>query len=140
MKKIISIAIILVALSVSYFFVIFLPQEKQSIQTQEQQEFLFRKQSECKQICEKIYHEDRTDNQVTLFVPNYAYNKNLNTCFYSSGYIGQNAIMRWVKNCMTNEEVVSLMSVDGKITTDYCDTCTSSGGEFDMKKKEFMGF
>ena len=50
----------------------------------------------------------------SLLRAEFIYNKNLNTCLYSSGSITNNIVQKWVYDSFTNEEILSFTSVDGK--------------------------
>jgi hypothetical protein len=141
MKKIIIVAIIGVALSVSYYFVSFLPSQKLVKTQMETQAFLFEKQTECKEVCEKLYEEDKkTFSENSVFNPRYSYNQNKNACFYSGGWLSVSPknLTRRVMNCQTNKEVLTYTEVDDKVFTSFCDTCVSSISEYNKKEKEFV--
>ena len=78
-------AILLVGVSASYYFFVFSP--KQQTQNQER-DFLFSMKQECQKIGDKLYQADvRSLGQNSLFVPEYVYNKSLNSCLYFGGHI-----------------------------------------------------
>lgn len=142
MKKIIIPAIAIVTLAIAYYFVIFLPSQKLVQNEQRKQAFLFEKQTECKNICEKLYEDDKDafGDTSAVMVPRYAYNENKNACFYSGGVAeNPNDMTKRIVNCQTNEEVLTIMTIDYKVFTSFCDTCVSSLDEYEMKKKEYMG-
>jgi hypothetical protein len=138
MKKIIIPSIIIIVVAIGYYFVSFLPSQTD----QEKQVFLFTKQTECTNICERLYLDDKNSlpNSIVLN-PEYAYNENENTCFYSGGWvsINPNALTKRVLNCQTNEEVLTFMTIDNEVFTNFCDTCVNSSIEYDLKEVEFMG-
>jgi hypothetical protein len=142
MKKVIIPAIIIVALAATYYFVSFLPSQKLAQTEQERQAFLFDKQTECKNICEKLYLDDKNSlSDSSVFNPQYSYNENKNACFYAGGWLNTNpnALTKRVVNCQTNEEVLTFMTIDNKVFASFCDTCVNSSKEYDSKEKEFMG-
>lgn len=105
-------------------------------------EFLFNKQTECKNICENLYQDDKKSlSDTSVFNPRFAYNENKNTCFYSGGWISSNptSITKRVVNCQTNEEVLTFMTINDEIFTSFCDTCASSNNEYETKEQELMG-
>lgn len=112
MKKYIGISIIAVAIAIAYFFIIYLSRNQK-------QNFIFNKQRECRNICETIYKiEEKSLPDGTMFNPQYFYNEEKNTCYYSGGFIGTKeplSITKYIKNCLTNEEVVSYMKIGDKI-------------------------
>ena len=88
MRIILSIAVLIIALSIGYYFVYYLPhkdQEQQQMQQQQaQQSQDFTKQKECMALGEKYYTQDKADNPGWIYeTPNYHYNQKLNTCLYS---------------------------------------------------------
>lgn len=142
MKKIIISAIIIATLSIIYYFVMFLPSQKLAQTEQANQAFLFGKQTECMKICQSLYENDKKSlSENTVFNPQYAYNESKNACFYSGGWISTNpkSLTKRIVNCQTNEEVLTFMTIEGKIVTSFCDTCVSSPNEYSKKEKEYIG-
>jgi len=88
MKNIFSVAILIVALSVGYYFAIYLPhkdqQQLQIQQQQAQQSQSFEKQKQCQVLGEKAYNQDVKDSEGLWLLEdqNYHYNQKLNTCLY----------------------------------------------------------
>ena len=112
---------------------------------QDQQTFIFEKQTECKNLCENLYHDDLKsllEPDYSVYNPQYAYNKYKNACFYSGGWLylsikGQGQTNR-VVNCQTNEEVLTYITTEGKVLTSYCETCVGSIEEYRSKEKDLM--
>lgn len=99
--------ILLVGSSVSYYFYIFLPREQTESR---ERDFIFSKKNECLEIGEKLYQNDLQDlEDRALLVPQYAYNKDLNTCLYFNGYVGTDFSEQWVKDSFTNNQIISYM-------------------------------
>lgn len=141
MKKIYIAAIVILTLSCAYYFVIFLPSQKQVELKQAKQVFLFSKQTECKNICEKLYEDDKKSlSDSSIFNPVYSYNSNKNACFYSGGWISTNpnSLTKRVLNCQTNKEVLTYSEINNKVSANFCDTCVGSSDEFNKKEKEFI--
>ena len=85
----------------------------------EQKEFLFKKKGECWEICEPLYQEDvKSLPNEPLFSPRYYYSKEDNTCYYLSGFLGVSggvtSVVKWIRDCLTNEEVAGYSLYDGK--------------------------
>lgn len=112
MKKYIGPSIVIVAVAVAYFFVIYLPHNQK-------QNFVFNKQKECRNICETIYKaEQKSTSDGTMFNPQYFYNEEKNACYYSGGFIGTKepiSVTKYITNCLTNEEVVYYTKIGDKI-------------------------
>lgn len=143
MKKIIIIGIITVITSISYYFISFLPSQKIEKSKQERQTFLFNKQTECKNICEKIYQDEKnslTDDKIMILDPQYSYNENKNACFYSGGHLdsGIEYLNKKIINCQTNEEVLAYRELNNKVFTYSCDTCVNSIEEYKLRSKEYI--
>jgi uncharacterized FlaG/YvyC family protein len=88
MKIIVSIALLIIALSIGYYFVIYLPQkdqqQRQMQQQSQDQAQDFTKQKECMTLGEKQYAQDKADpGNGNVSDPAYHFNKKLNTCVYS---------------------------------------------------------
>lgn len=159
MNKLIIVAIIIVTASIAYYFVIFLPSQHVSQNSQNQltkvtnesntigdnqpkfdsNTSIFSKKTDCKNICETLYESDvNSFSKNQVFNPRYTYNQNQNTCFYSGGWIDGVDVTKRVVNCQTNEEVLTYMTVNGTIFTEYCDSCVSSNTEYQFKESELM--
>lgn len=136
---------IVVTLSVSYYFILFLPSQKFEQIKQEKQSFLFKKQTECMQICSVLYNAEKNKTQLgpSDFVvsPKYAYNQSKNACFYSFNVImkvDENSIdERSIINCQTNERVVPYLSIDNKNV--YIKGGVTSEEEYDRLEREYFG-
>jgi hypothetical protein len=144
MKKIYIAAIAVITLSCTYYFVIFLPSQKQVELKQAKQAFLFSKNTECQKICENIYQEEKKSlGESTVFTPLYAYNEEKNACFYSGGWLDakntKSLLTKRVVNCQTNKEVLTYMEIDNKVFNSFCDSCVNSNDEFLNKEKEYIG-
>lgn len=101
---------------------------------------------ECREAGENIYQQEVANQSPTqtYFEPEYTYNKDLDTCLYAGGFVsvaGENTYLdRWVKDSLTNEEIVGYRAIDDiPISPEYCgDTCVSSPGEFYERKNELF--
>ena len=136
LKISIAVAILLAGASVFYYFVFFLPQQR----TQDKErDFLFSMKQECQKAGDKLYQEDvESLGQNSLFVPEYAYSKSLNTCLYFGGHVAKDWINKWVKDSFTNEEIISFMrSGEQVILGSTCPSCLSNEA-FDKKKQELF--
>jgi len=136
LKISIAVAILLAGASVFYYFVFFLPQQR----TQDKErDFLFSMKQECQKAGDKLYQEDvESLGQNSLFVPEYAYSKSLNTCLYFGGHVAKDWINKWVKDSYTNEEIISFMSSGDKVLIgSTCPSCLSNEA-FDKKKQELF--
>lgn len=134
------IGILIISFSVAYYFVIFLPPQRITQTEQEKQDYLFKKQTECKNICEKLYEDEKKSfGADSILNPRYAYNENKNTCFYAGGWLNLKNLTKRIVNCQTNEEVLTFMTIDNKVFTSFCDTCVNTSEEYNAEEKEFMG-
>ena len=127
MKKYIGASIVIVAVAIAYFFIIYLPQNQK-------QNFVFNKQKECRNICEAIYKTDKSSTDGTMMNPQYFYNEEKNTCYYSGGFIGAKepiSVTKYITNCLTNEEVIYYTKIGDKIFG-------VTEEEFDNKEKELI--
>ena len=142
MKKIISVSILVVAITVGYYFASFLPSQKLTQARQAKESFLFNKKTECKNICDDLYLNDKSElPEDSVFNPTYAYNESMNSCFYSGGWLTSDpvALTKRVINCQTNEEILTYMTINNNVFTSFCDSCVSSVQEYDEKEKNLMG-
>lgn len=108
----ISIAILLIGISVFYYLMIFLPNKELEIteqQEKEEEEFMRSMKQECGRVGKELYEQDKKElagYADFMFDPKYGYNENLNTCLYSSGYTKGEHWERWVKDSYTNEKII----------------------------------
>ena len=125
-KKVIIAATVLVALAVSYYFVIFLPQRNDDAR-------VFASNQKCKDEGENIYKEDKIKREMNQ--PEYIFNKKLNTCLYSSGWSNCDkdicVIYSFVKDSLTNKTIIYSSVVADK-------SYGLSGEEFKKQKQEFF--
>lgn len=130
-------ATVLVGVSAFYYFVIFSPQQRTR---DKERDFLFSMKQECQKAGDKLYQTDaKSTGANTLLVPEYAYNKSLNTCLYFGGSIEKDWINKWVKDSFTNEEVISFMrSGEQVVLGSICPGCLSNEA-FDERKRELFG-
>lgn len=144
-------SLLVVSLSVSYYLVIFLPQKEQryvneqekqiskQAEQQEKEDLLNQQESleRCRVAGERAYRADQVQYGNELFDnPKYGYNKKLNVCLYSGGFMHDNPNnpqcgdllkhdckgywQRWVKNSHTNEFIISIYNfADQKTETGW---------------------
>lgn len=135
------IGILIISISVAYYFTIFMTTQELKRTEQEKQSFLFEKQTECKKVCQSIYENDKKSlPNSSILDPQYVYNENRNACFYSGGSINTSldVFIRQIVNCQTNEKVLTFVTVGDKVSPAYCTTCVNSSKEYEAKKIEFM--
>lgn len=79
-----------------------------------------------------VFHRDEDDGTYTL--PNYGYNKELGSCFYSISYISSGGtVISDIINLMTGENVYSYTVVEGE-------PFIGNPEEFEQRKKEYLGY
>ena len=98
-KLSIIFAVLLIACSVSYYYVVFLPQkhraeteqpkkDNQAEAEQQEKEHLLSTKERCREAGDKLYQQKIEDlGRDNLLIPEYYYNEGLNTCLYAGGYI-----------------------------------------------------
>ena len=77
-----------------------------------------------------------SDLDATVLRPEYTYNPSLDTCLYSSGSVSgtdgnEVIVQKWVMDSFTNEELLGVISFDGKVTG-------LSVEEFDLQKEKLF--
>lgn len=144
MKKYLISTILFLAIiattSVVYYFATFLPKQNLLKQEREHQTFLFNKQTECRNICEKLHQQTIIDfpekEGYTVLNPKYFYNEIKNACFYSEGviYFDKQGTHQseWIYNCQTNESMAFYSKI-GK------EEMSITKAEYDMLLKEYVG-
>lgn len=101
-NKFISVAVIIIALAIGYYFVIYLPQKNNQIRLDENL-------VKCNELGgkEKEFEQKNPNILVDTTVVEYKYNSKLNTCsYYKISYI-KNSIIRTIKDLYTNKEIIS---------------------------------
>jgi len=143
MKKVIILVAVIVTIVLIYFSILFLSSQNKEKLVQEKQDFLFKKKTECMEICKKLYQDDKEslpESENSVFNPLYNYSEKENACFYSGGWLSFNpsTMTKRVLNCQTNKEVLTFTTIDNKVFTSFCDTCVASSDEYSKKEKVFM--
>ncbi len=126
-----ALIVVALALLISsiYYFGIFLPDLKED-------EFIFNKKKECPSLCQPLYDIDVKwlPEGGVLSPPEYAYNKELNTCLYSNSQKidSSNQSFQYVFDCSSNEELLFHLIKNGELIRDM------PLEEFKQKKYELM--
>lgn len=112
----IIIILLIAALSVAYYFVVFIPQKERAKTEQQKQEQLVRdqekdleQQENCREAGTKAYSDHKRNNPLSagyFFDPEFYFNKTLQLCLYSGGYSQNNYWERWVKNSFTDATII----------------------------------
>ncbi|MBS3904203.1 MAG: hypothetical protein KGZ39_02630 [Simkania sp.] len=124
-KSLIPASVFIIAISVGYYFVFYLPKI-----SQEKSELTMREK--CREVGEQAYKADlKQYNVSSLNSPQYGYNKKLRTCIYASGYHNEGNPSagkskegflphncdanweKWVKDSYTNKEIISIVNFNG---------------------------
>ncbi|MDO8486133.1 MAG: hypothetical protein Q7S77_00315 [Candidatus Staskawiczbacteria bacterium] len=132
-----SISVALIGASVFYYFVIFVPDQKQNADVQQEKEDAFLMKQKCQTIGQKIYEDDaKTLGRDNMLIPEYVYSKDLNTCLYFGGHVEENSYKKWIKDSLANEEIFSFFELNGRVLNKsfICETCVPLE-EFDMQKE-----
>ncbi|MBU0998760.1 hypothetical protein KKG24_00405 [Patescibacteria group bacterium] len=115
-KLVIIFAVLLIAISVFYYHVYFIPQKEQIRLEQQKQEQRVKSEQQCRETGEKIYKGDVEKYKETggyAFDPQYKFNTKLNKCLYSGGgFIGINFWERFVKDVLTNGNIIYTFNPD----------------------------
>lgn len=141
-KIILATGVLLIGFSIFYYYVVFLPHKEQTKLKQEQkdeQEFIFSMKRKCQEGGDKIYQKDIEElGKYKMCVPEYSYNRKLNTCLYFSCHIEKDWLNKWVKDVFGNNEIISFIESKGEVVTFGCPTCVSSNEEFEKQKQELF--
>lgn len=152
LRNVIIAGIIIIALSIGYYLVIFIPkkealrleQQKQETERQKQRE-LEAKKVKCSEDAKK-FHQDykkSTENSITNYVvsdPQYTYNEKLGKCLYDGGYsyvyTYGSGLEKVVIDVYTNETIISSFSSIGKDTQ----VDKENQESFEEKRAELMDY
>src|SRR5436190_2037280 len=76
----------------------------------------FERKRVCMEIGYKAYERDERDlvgSKLHMFNPEFCYNDSLNTCLYAGGLVGPKYKDLWVRDCLTNNTILSFTVTDG---------------------------
>jgi len=125
-KLILASAVLVITISVAYYFIIFLP--KQNEQNRE-----FSLQQKCQEAGEKIYNEEHSEAEKyglssarykMLLNPLYGFNNKLNTCLYSYTLITGNTETGGVitdyrvRDALSNKNILGITVLKSKESED----------------------
>jgi len=128
-KIIITIAIIFVCISVSYYFFIYLPNKNS------QKEYLAN-QIKCHEAGNELYQSQVKEAEgIGIYImPEFKFDRNTRTCLYKGAYIGNQGYMSdFIIDVYTNKNVI-VWDRDIK-----ANTYSGSAEEFSKKEKELFG-
>lgn len=123
--------LIMVSAFGSYYLFIILPAQEQS-----------NKISDCRELGNSYRKSEIADNKnISFFVPKYTYNKKLDTCIYSGGFIDsvesegvtQRFVDKYIIDINTNTTLYSSTKLDGELVAGI------DGDEFSEKEKGLFG-
>lgn len=132
MKKIqstiITITILAVGISASYYFFIFKPKL-------DTEKLLFERQAECAQKAQTLYNsiifDAEKEGHILKYGHEYYYNPKIKKCLLSYGYGYGEVLVRYVKDVYTNENILSYG------ITNF-DEWNMPFNEYDKKRKELF--
>lgn len=143
-KIVLIVAISIIAFSISYYYVILLPQKEKSRIKQQEQENLLVMKEKCRELGEKLYNQDIEElGKYKVFNPEYHFNQKLNTCLYIGGRIDKDYLEKWVKDSLTNKPIIMFIEITNKegkreVITFGCSECLSSNEEFEQQKQKLL--
>jgi len=97
----------------------------------------FERKRACLEAGYKAYERDERDligSGLHLFLPTFCYNDSLNTCLYACGVRKENYKSPFVRDCLTNMEILTFTMLDGRVVAS--DTDTEYG--FELRKRKLM--
>jgi hypothetical protein len=151
-KKLLSIAAIIGALSIGYYFVSYLPKANDAKIAQVKAEQVMQNQQKCRDAGQKAYEQDQKIHGDTVSEPKFSYNAELNTCLYAGGYNNTYKVCdggllskctrgsweRFVRDSYTNREIIAIVNwtTDGEDWTHTAEEII----DFDNQSDKLMGF
>lgn len=108
--RIISIALIVVAVAMFYWLVIFLPGKEHARQQFEQQQAIEKRAVACRELAATDYQKRKNESIFINFLSvEYSYNPKLNLCLYRADYVihALSQSGRLIKDVYTNQELAN---------------------------------
>lgn len=140
-KVIFSFSVLAIALSLAYYFVLYLPGLQQAKIAKEEAEKLYQRKENCARQSQEYYEKLKKEvsQSTSVLNPSYHYNAKLEKCFYSGGTLQGNVISKFVLDIGENKDVAMYLSeLGGKAATgSSCGVCMNLE-DFDAKKKELF--
>lgn len=117
-NNLIGISAIILALSVAYYFVLFLPARDKTNDEAKNQADLQKQVENCREVGMKYHNEQTAKNpRLTFHNPEFKYNQQLNTCLYSGGFIDGNYLTNYIIDLNTNKQLATFAALDQKPTS-----------------------
>ena len=108
-KLIISVGIILVCITIGYYFMIYLPKERAIKED-------LANQIKCQQDGTELYKSQLKEQRQDTILgnPEFKFNNKLKTCLYKNIIVSSNIINNFIIDVYTNKEIVSLLKIRDK--------------------------
>ena len=110
LKTMITIGIVVVSLSIGYYFVFFLPKIQRN-------ELILKKQIECQKDGTILYEKEKKRVEIgedIMFSPSFKFSSKLNTCLYKGGFIQGNLINWYILDVYSNKPLAGYTIINGK--------------------------
>lgn len=140
-KVILSFSVLVIALSLAYYFVFYLPGLQQAKIAKEEAGKLYQRKENCARQSQEHYEKLKKEvgQSASVLNPSYHYNAKLEKCFYSGGTFRGSAISKYIINVSENETVAMYLSgADGKaLIGNSCNICMEFEA-YEAKEKELL--
>jgi len=116
-KIIISVGFLIVVLSVSYYFVVYLPQKQERELILKVSKELSEQTDSCRRAGLEldIKYEPDEDSGGMLLNSRYKYDEKRKKCFYGGAYVYLNIISEYIIDVSTNEDIASYTARDEEV-------------------------
>ena len=136
LQKSIVIAILIIAVSVGYYFVIFLPNERKESARQSETQAFIENERKCQEAGRALHKIDAGDSGSAQSEAKFKFDKESNRCLYKGGFIQKDQIHEYIKNVYTNGTVTEYISLNknGELIEIY-----GNKDGFDRISKQYFG-
>ncbi|MEI6042528.1 MAG: hypothetical protein WCQ00_03100 [bacterium] len=107
LQKAVNTALIVISLSVGYYFIWYLPRQDKRETTEQTRKEEIANIQKCEQIGSERFEKDKKELRDGIMNSEYRFNKETNQCLYKGGYIGSNIVTQYIYDLYTNKEIVS---------------------------------
>lgn len=105
LQKSISYAVIIVALSIAFYLLWYIPKQNKIEYTEKIQKELLANQQKCQQVASDRYEKDAKDVDFPTLNPEYKYDSETGSCFYLGGFILSAGIQKFIIDVYTNKTI-----------------------------------
>ena len=108
LQKSLSYGIIIIAISIGYYFLWYMPKQNKNEHSEKMQQEMLVNQQKCQQVASSIYEKDAKEMKslgAVLLNPEYKYDDTSGMCLYLGGILDRGQIHRFIIDVYTNKTI-----------------------------------